>query len=412
MRVRRLAFRLVALAIGLGTGLVLAGGIGEAWFRYLRRHDFQDCSWASDPELGFVNHAGPCRIRTAEFDVRYEHDRHGFHDDEVTDPGRPVILALGDSHTWAIGVSKDEAWPNVLERLLADARGPAPAVVNMGVPGYNLGQEYLQLRRYRAELRPRAVVLAFSMATDAYDIRPPRYGGFVYGAQYARSYFDLDGSGGLILLHGRSASHERDSALTRVKAFLLERSQLYGALRRSAAAYYAVPLLRRIGVRAWPNMDGILAARLGPEDEHSWRLIEALLRRFREDLEGEGIPFTVVVLPYLPQVYDAVWDKAFAWEGEGFDRFAGNARLARACVAAGVDCLDLTPEFVARARATGRYLHFRVDGHANALGHELIARGLLGHVRRRLLESPGSVRALGQGAGGEDGRGRRIVAAR
>ena len=410
MRVRPLVFRLVALALGLGVGLVIAGGLGEAWFRYVRRHDFQDCTWSPDPEIGFVNHVGPCRIRTAEFDVRYEHDRYGFHDDEVTDPRRPVILALGDSHTWAVGVSKDEAWPNVLERLLAGGRGPAPAVINMGVPGYNLGQEYLLLRRYQHQFRPRAVVLAFSMATDAYDIRPPRYGGFVYGAGYPRTYFDLDGNGDLIQARGRTAPEEQDSALKRLKAFLLDKSQLYGAIRRSALAYYAVPLLRRVGVNAWPNMDGILATRLGPADEHSWRLIDKLLRRFREELDAEGILFTVVVLPYLPQVYDDVWDKAFAREG-GFDRFAGNRRLSLICEEAGIDCLDLTPEFVARVRATGRYLHFRVDGHANAEGHELIGQRLYEHLRRRLEDSPASVRALGQGPDREDGRGGHVAPA-
>jgi lysophospholipase L1-like esterase len=409
VRLRALAFRLAALALGLGMGLLLAGGLGEAWFRYLRRHDFQDCKWSPDPELGFVNHVGPCRIRTAEFDVRYEHNREGFHDDEVADPRRPVILALGDSHTWAVGVSKDEAWPNVLERLLAD-QSPSPAVINMGVPGYNLGQEYLLMRRYQRQLRPRAAVLAFSMATDAYDIRPPRYGGFVYGAQYPRTYFDLDGNGELILARGGTAP-AADSALTRLKGFLLERSQLYGAIRRSAAAYYAVPLLRLLGVSAWPNMDGILATRLGPADENSWRLIDKLLRRFREELDAEGVLFTVVVLPYLPQVYDEVWDKAFAGGGEGFDRFAGNRRLSLICEAAGIDCLDLTPEFVARVRATGRYLHFRVDGHANAEGHELIGRRLFEHLRGRLEGSPASVRALGQGAGREHARGGRVAPA-
>ena len=360
-----------------------------------------------------MNHVGTCRIRTSEFDVRYEHNRDGFDDDELDDPRRPVILALGDSHTWAVGVSKDEAWPNVLERLLG-GQEPRPAVINMGVPGYNLGQEYLLLRRYEQRYRPRAVVLAFSMATDAYDIRPPRYGGFVYGAQHPRDYFDLDGSGELVLAHGATAPEEMDSSLERLKRFLLERSQLYGAVRRSAAAYHVVPLLRRAGVNAWPSMDGILAARLGPADEHSWRLIDKLLHRFRAELEAEGILFTVVVIPYLPQVYDDVWETAFA--GGGFDRFAGNRRLAGICQAAGIDCLDLTPEFVARVRATGRSLHYRVDGHANADGHQLIGQLVFEHLRGRLegagaASGAASVGALGQSGGREDGRGRSVTPA-
>jgi len=395
------------MALGLGAGLVLSAALGEAYFRYVRRQDFQDCNWSPDPEIGFVNHSGSCRIRTSEFDVRYEHDRNGFHDDEVTDASRPVILALGDSHTWATGVSKDQAWPNVLERLLAEPHRPAPAVINMGVPGYNLGQEYLLLRRYRDRFRARAVVLGFSMATDAYDIQPPRYGGFLYGREHPRSYFDLDEHGELILAWDGAAAPRGGSLLRTLKEYLFEKSKLYGALRRSPLAYHGVGLLRLLGVNAWPNMDGVLAKRLGPVDEHSWRLVEKLLQRFQEELDAEGVLFSVVVLPYLPQVYDDVWSQAFALGGERFDRFMGNRRLLRICETHRIDCLDLTPEFVSRARATGRYLHFPVDGHPNVEGHDLIGQRVFEHLRGRLAD-PASVGGLGQRAGRE-GAGRRAL---
>ena len=108
------------------------------------------------------------------------------------------VLALGDSHTYAVGVSQQEAWPNALEQMLFHGNLDAGTVYNSGVAGYSLGQYLVRYRTLRAALKPQVVVIGFSMATDLYDLVPPRLGGFVYGSEAGRLYFDLDDQGRLL----------------------------------------------------------------------------------------------------------------------------------------------------------------------------------------------------------------------
>jgi len=47
----------------------------------------------------------------------------------------------------------------------------------------------------RARLAPTTVLVGVSTATDLFDLLPPRLGGFVYGGNAERDYFDLDDEG-------------------------------------------------------------------------------------------------------------------------------------------------------------------------------------------------------------------------
>jgi len=57
----------------------------------------------------------------------------------LSDPEAPVILCLGDSHTYGAGVEEQEAYPARLEALLRE-RGLSVNVVNMGAPGTNTSE--------------------------------------------------------------------------------------------------------------------------------------------------------------------------------------------------------------------------------------------------------------------------------
>ena len=251
-------------------------------------------------------------------------------------------MALGDSHTRAVGVSNDEAWPNVAERVLREQDGKDWQVVNMGVAGYNLGQEFQLMERYLEEYRPRQVVLCFSMATDAYDIRPPAHGEFIYGSNWRRNYYDIQ-KGNLVLVEHNSETpregHQnpqtelngvRRNVFSKVKDSVKGSSKLYQALRRGLIGMYGVRVLRMFGIVVWPNAESILATELSPVDTHSWNLVAEILFEFQQKLTERDIGFTVVVLPYLPQVYDEVWNRAFSWS-RAYERFSGNERLEKIC---------------------------------------------------------------------------------
>jgi lysophospholipase L1-like esterase len=73
-------------------------------------------------------------------------------------PGEVSILCIGDSHTYGVGVTADEAYPVQLERILRD-RGVRVHVVNDGIPGRDSGRLRADLRASLAQYRPQVVLV-------------------------------------------------------------------------------------------------------------------------------------------------------------------------------------------------------------------------------------------------------------
>lgn len=80
------------------------------------------------------------------------------------------ILMVGDSFPFGIGVSEEQCFPAVLERLLQKDAPPGVRVrvINMGTVSYNTEQELRQLQEIGFGLAPEAVVLAYGMN----DVQP------------------------------------------------------------------------------------------------------------------------------------------------------------------------------------------------------------------------------------------------
>ncbi len=95
----------------------------------------------------------------------------GLRDDEMSvekPAGTLRVLVLGDSVTFGVGVHRDKAFPNQLERLMRPFGNVE--VINAGVPGYTA---YNELQYYLTEgrkLEPDIVVLGFCM-NDAVNPR-------------------------------------------------------------------------------------------------------------------------------------------------------------------------------------------------------------------------------------------------
>jgi lysophospholipase L1-like esterase len=115
--VRKHTERLLAVLLGCGVGLVLAGGALEIGLRA--------AAWlvAGSPAPGrAAAEASPASFR---------------------------ILCIGDSNTYGTGVERSEAYPAQLERLLNERSGAARVeVTNLGVPGSNSSQVLHRLPRY------------------------------------------------------------------------------------------------------------------------------------------------------------------------------------------------------------------------------------------------------------------------
>lgn len=102
-------------------------------------------------------------------------------------PGVHRVLFLGDSVTYGFGLADQNAYPQILQRLLA-AQGAPLEVFNVGAPGWTTRQERIAYERLMRPYRARTVVLAVCL-NDVIELhrnlsRPP---------------------GWLLALHGRSA---------------------------------------------------------------------------------------------------------------------------------------------------------------------------------------------------------------
>ena len=105
-------------------------------------------------------------------------DRQGYYEPDHTNSlglrdsrepseteGHQVVLTLGDSHTYGVGVAYGDTYSASLEReLRSRLPGADVAVVNGGIGGADTEIAYAQLERLYALYRPTVVVLGFHSA--------------------------------------------------------------------------------------------------------------------------------------------------------------------------------------------------------------------------------------------------------
>jgi hypothetical protein len=224
-----------------------------------------------DPELGWApvpNARG--HVDTREFSVDIRTNSLGLN-------GRPIderskhsgcrILALGDSHTAATGVSSDDAWPNALERILGEDGADLVTVHNAGVGAYSLDQYLVRFRKLQPVIEPDLVIVGFSTATDFYDLGRLPGGDFVYGSGIGRIYFSLDDKGSLVehdeLIGKTFETTTADRSLSLTLRGWLGEFALYRLVKRSELAMWLAVRLAPGGESLWPGLDTALKIRPG-----------------------------------------------------------------------------------------------------------------------------------------------------
>ncbi len=94
------------------------------------------------------------------FFVWWEYDSRGFRNPSALDSA--TIVALGDSHTYGISVSSEEAWPHILSAQMDKD------VYNMGKAGYGPARNNDNLS-IAIELKPRWIVFGLYFGNDFFD---------------------------------------------------------------------------------------------------------------------------------------------------------------------------------------------------------------------------------------------------
>jgi lysophospholipase L1-like esterase len=375
---------------------ILIAGAAELISRSLEPKAEGEMAPLHDPNLGWLPQPGKNKFTNAEYSVDVSINSLNMNDREVTQSdlqSETRILALGDSHTMAVGVSTYETWPKRLEaRLFPNREGGV--VWNAAVSGYSVGQYLERFRGLKDRLYPTLITVGFSMATDLYDLIPPERGGFVYGGDASRVYFDLSANGELIektysptSIGASQVSSQKPDLSLRIRAFL-ENFSLYRRLKRSNLAMW-IAVHRPGGVSLWPGLDTALKKELTEDDKYRWLLAERTLAKLVSEAQEMGAKVVIVNIPYLAQVYDATWAASFGTRPDVYDRWIAGQRLAELCQRIGAFYIDTTQAFVMAARERNRSLHWPQDGHPTPEGQDLIAEVVADGLIKNGLTSRG-----------------------
>jgi lysophospholipase L1-like esterase len=114
----------------------------EKWAKiayYGRRSVFLTSCGRYDARLTYMLRPGRCRFAGVEYDTQVNVNSFGLRDDEES-LARPEIIVLGDSNAMGHGVEDQEAFPQVLERMLGRK------VLNAGIRSYGTARELMLLR--------------------------------------------------------------------------------------------------------------------------------------------------------------------------------------------------------------------------------------------------------------------------
>ena len=112
------------------------------------------------------------------------------------------------------------------------------------------------------------------------------------------------------------------------------------------------------------------------QHKYQWRLFEALLLRINEETIKQRATLIVVGIPYLPQVYDDLWERTFGTNPK-YSRTVATERVALFCKANGILYVETLGDFQNKYKTTGTWLHYRKDAHPTPQGQELIADAVL-----------------------------------
>lgn len=296
----------------------------------------------------------------------------GFRNREIGPkrPGGFRILAVGDSFTEGAGVEAREAWPQVLEGLLA-RRSPRPVeVVNTGVGGWDPFQ-YAQFVESRGlALGPDLVVVGFFVGNDTYS-----------------RFLAVDAL--WTAVGGRRVTREAARRPSiRLEVFLQEHFHLARALRGRAPGF--PPRRTCEDFSPW-----LLEAETGRLDNHRLRSAEGDARarpnvdeilRIRTLAAVHDVPVVVAIFPEELQVHAALRERLLAGRDAGaYDFEMPQAMLREMLAGEGLVVVDLLDVF----RRDGRCL-YQNDTHWNAEGQAVAARALAAVVLPLIAPAQGS----------------------
>lgn len=388
---------MLAILTALVVSVALEGGLRLARDRY------EASFYQPDRERGYALRPNAEGWDVTENQAYIRVNSGGLRDRErpAPRPSRTLRVAvLGSSEAAAFEVPLEETFEAGMERNLApiiERSGGRVEVLNFGVPGYSLSQQYLTLKNYVWKYDPQIVVLVWNQynllrntkETNPEGAQAPFYVLRDGRLEPADPAFGMQSSGSLsqrnIAIRGRLADWMNSSYLLGMlrKASVELQNQINGlraALRRHFGHSPAASSRRPPDyVQWWPDLPDL------PEMQENWKIGEAFLREMKQDCERHGAELDLVIVDEDMQSHpDAAVRKAFM-RLKGLPSLdASDERLERVSEANGIPVLALAPLFGEYALAHGIALHgigANNEGHWNKLGNQLAGQMIAWQLR-------------------------------
>ncbi len=377
---RTILIRVMALGLGLITGLLAVEGILRLTNPWIGRHsDTMFTVIQHDPGLGWK--MAPGIVTAVDFVDReaipVSSNRWGFWDDEWSQaktPGRCRVVCLGDSFTWGMGVAREERFSDRLQ-----AEDDRLEVMNLGIPGYGTDQSLLAWRTSARPFHPDLVVLTV-FQNDFHD----NLFQVLYGR--AKPYFVL-GAGGLELFNSPAPTsdfwqngimHELAPPYrTLFSTPTFRRNRLVHWMAKNSDVARLLYTLSRVWTRAELETDRTPEPHLGDQEragslsrfeEEQVRLLNTLVEQLNREILDQGARLLVVFAGH--------WNLQFQ---------ASSIELRER----GIPQLDATTAKLASETA-GRPVYYPFNQHWTPEAHRALAGLLAGRLKELACSPHGS----------------------
>ncbi|MCC7430484.1 SGNH/GDSL hydrolase family protein [bacterium] len=339
-----------------------------------------------------------------------EHDEKGFRNKTV--PQKTEIAALGDSQTYGVGVSPENAWTKQLGKMLEKD------VYSLAYGGY--GQTHnLILLDEAFQLKPKLVVETFYTGNDLYDC---------FAHVYEKKQFpELKSTQADILQKIRELetqnplkakisatfenlatkpAKEKINPETSLKEFLAEKSKLYGLFRAVKKIYELktqktdwqkirqeakqkqdclVVETEKIKTVLTPNYRFLALNLNDPRIAEGFRISLEAIRLANEKAKSQGVKFLVLIIPTKEIVFENFVAKG---SNKTYTQLLENEKLVSGRLKTflqtqKIDFVDALPELVKFAEQGKQPYKAISDGHPNENGYKTIAKTVFEKISAR-----------------------------
>ncbi|MDH3628213.1 MAG: SGNH/GDSL hydrolase family protein [Acidobacteriota bacterium] len=301
--------------------------------------------------------------------VALRFNRDGFRgpDREPLKPENTCRVAvIGDSHIAAIATPEEQTLVSRLETLLEDGDTHRRwEVFNYGVSGGSTAQEMVVYQKIASRYDPDIVVLAFFDGNDLSDNSHEL-------SSSPRIYMELDSE-------GRLRQRALSARINPYSAWLGRNSRFYVWQKHSFRILKA-NLRKKSRVLGPPRRQYAYSTEGRKDVERAWRLTEALLTTFRDQVESDGRRFLLVVIPTGDRMFADIWEAGLG-RLEHVERGEASRRLREIVDRGAIDTVFLEEPY--ERHIAGResddeaaWVHFNSDGHINERGSEIAAEAI------------------------------------